>query len=195
MTRARLAGQLRSREAALAAAAAGAALLVLLLSAPVLAAFHAQHQRISLLAQQLGTLRAEAAMAPAVEAQLSDLQRRFGVLPGAIRAPTTSAAQSQLQQTMEGIASVAGSSIRSAQMLPVENANGFQAVAIQYDMSVPMSRLHDLLYGIEAHVPYLFIDNVQISAAQALQPAKDGTSDPPLEVRWTVRGYRWSEAP
>lgn len=186
-----VAERLKARDSAFVAAGVLALVFALLLTLPVVAAFRAQDREIDNSLYQLGLLRAEAATAPVASTHLADMQRRMDASPGAIRATGTALAQSQLQQSMESIAGGAGAAIRSTQMLPTEKANGFESVAIQYDIAVPMSRLRDLLYAIETHVPYLFIDNAQIGASQSWQAGSATAQDPPLDVRWTVRAYRW----
>jgi hypothetical protein len=188
-----LVDNLKSRNGALAAAGTVAVVVVLVLIAPVLALFRAQEADMAASLHQLAVLRAQAATAPAVNAQLAELQRRMAALPGSIQAKTTALGQSQLQQTLESVVSAGGGSIRSAQILPPVKANGFETLAIQYDVAVPMHKLQDLAYAIETHVPYLLVDSVQMSGGQGPQAANGASQDLSLEVRLTVRAYRWGD--
>ena len=185
--------RLKSRNGALAAAGIVAVVVVLVLTAPVLALFRAQDRDMAVSLHQLAVLRAQATTAPAVKTQLAELRRRMAMLPGSIQAKTTALGQSQLQQTLESVVSASGGSIRSAQILPPVKANGFEGLGIQYDVTVPMHKLQDLVYAIEGHVPYLLIDNVQMSGGQVPQAANAPSQDLALEVRWTVRAYRWGD--
>jgi len=57
-----------------------------------------------------------------------------------------------------------------------------------------MAKLRDLIYAIETHTPYLFVDDADIVAQQDWQTGDPQPTNPQLEVRWTIRGYRWSGA-
>jgi hypothetical protein len=53
-----------------------------------------------------------------------------------------------------------------------------------------MSALETLLYGIETHQPYLFLDAIDISTAESWSPDTAGASDPKLAIRLSIGGYR-----
>lgn len=186
--------KIKSRNAAVLAAGLLCALALSLVCAPVFAAFRGQDESIAASLLELSKLRAEAATAGIHQRQLSEIRMRMNSSPGSLRANSVALAQSQLQQTMEALASANGGSVRSSQMLPSSKVSGFDAVGIQYDLAVPMSRLRDLVYAVETHTPYLFIEEAQISAGQNWQNQPSGNRDPILDVRWTVRAYRWGGA-
>ncbi len=194
MTAIQFAGRVKTRDGAIAAAAILGTVLGLLLILPIASAFRSQDRELSKALYRLGVLRARAQLAPAAEGQLAEMRRRMDALPGSLRPATTALAQSQLQQTMESIAGERGATIRSTQILPSQGRHGFETIAIQYDLAAPMSKLQGLLYAIEGHVPYLFIDNVQIGAGQIQQSAAAANQDPMLDLRWTVRAYHWSRS-
>jgi len=45
---------------------------------------------------------------------------------------------------------------------------------------------------VETHDPYLFIDDATIGAGQS---APSASQDLTLELRWTLRAYRWAGRP
>lgn len=183
---------LKSSRAAMGALALATALVLLVVTAPAVALFRAQDIRIDESIRRISVLRAEAAAAPALKMQARKLRQQISRSPGALQASSAALAQSQLQQVLEGIASANGASVRSSQMLPPDHASAFETIAIQDDLTVPMSKLRDLVYAVEMHTPYLFLDNVQIAGSQSWQPSNTLAQDPVLNVRWTVRAYRWS---
>jgi hypothetical protein len=167
------------------------ALVLLAVAAPIVALFRAQDIRIGETLRQISILRAEAAATPGLQAQSRKLRQQISASPGALQASSAALAQSQLQQALEGIATGNGASVRSTQMLPSEQSDGFETVAIQDDLTVPMNKLRDLIYAIETRTPYLFLDNVQIAGSQPWQPMAP-VQDLVLNVRWTVHAYRRS---
>jgi hypothetical protein len=166
-------------------------LAVALVAAPIAILFKAQDDHLARSLSQLAGLRAEAAAGPRFRTQLAELRRSAATVQGAIQSTSTALAQAKLQQTIESLVNGNGSSIRSAQILPASQEHGFETIAIQYDLMVPMSKLGSVLYAIETHVPYLLVDDVQISSSQSWQAANGQPQDPSLDIRWTVRAYRW----
>jgi len=185
-----VAGALKSRHGALGALAVTAILGLALVALAIMALFRTQDDQTDQSLRELALLRAEAATAPALHAQLATLRQDIASSPGALSTSPATLAQSQLQQSLESLISGNGGSIRSTQLQPVDPGGGFAPIAIQHDLIVPMSKLQTLVYAIESHSPYLFLDNVQIAANQAWQ-ASNTIQDPQLTVHWTIRAYRF----
>jgi hypothetical protein len=185
---------LKSRGGALAGAAAIAVFAVLLISLPLVLLFHAQNARIQSAMWELGRSRAQAAIEPVLRKRVAELRQRAATVHGAIPKGSGALAQSQLQQVLESFATQTGASIRSSQMLSPTTRHGFETVAIQYELAVPMSKLQDLAYAIETHVPYLFLDQIQISGTESGQSNTTTSRDPLLNVGWNVTAYRRSSA-
>jgi general secretion pathway protein M len=183
---------LKTRGGAQWAAAALAFVCLLLFLIPVVATFRAQAHKVAYAEAELGHLRAEASVEPALRQQLRDISGRISNLPGLLRGRSLAAAQTELQQSVESLASSSKASIRSTQMLPAIRAGAFDVVQIQYDLTAPMSRLADLTYAIESQEPYMFLRNVQIAGGDNWQSGQVGKGqDIQLNLRWIVRGYRW----
>jgi len=140
---------------------------------------------------QLAFYRAEAALKPQLESQLQNLKQQAASTPGLIGNDSAALAQAQLQDEVKALVTQNGGEVRTAQIVPVSAVNGFQMIAIQYDIMVPMAKLRDLTYAIETHTPYLFIDEADIVSTQDYQSGDPASANPMLEVRWTVHGYRW----
>jgi type II secretion system (T2SS) protein M len=184
----------KGRQGALVAAGiagAGALLIVLLLGFVIFGGQSADTQEA---VHQLAIYRAEMAMRPQLEAQLKALKLQAAATPGLIANDNPQLAQAQLQDEVKAIVVANQGEVRMAQVVPASTVDGFQVIAVQYDLMVPMARLRDLTYAIETHTPYLFIDGADIVSTQDLQSGDPQTANPMLEVRWTVHGYRWSGA-
>lgn len=110
--------------------------------------------------------------------------------PGLIKTSSADLAAAQIQTDLKNLVHANTGEIRTAQTAPVVKTGGFETIAVAYDLTVPLSHLRALTYAIESHTPYLFLDNVEISAPQAAGSATQ--SEPTLELRWTVHGYRWA---
>jgi hypothetical protein len=53
-----------------------------------------------------------------------------------------------------------------------------------------MNRLKDLLYQLEAHTPYLFLDRIAVEVPQNTPPQAQ-TAQPRVDIQFVARGYRW----
>lgn len=140
---------------------------------------------------ELTSLRAQSLARPQAEAAYRAALARANVVPGLIHAANAALAEAQLQSEFKSLADRAGAEIRSTQSLPVVRSGDVDQIAVQFEATVPASRLRDLVYAIETHTPYLTLDDASISApAWAVNDAN--ARDPKLELRWVIRGYRWN---
>ena len=180
----------RTRTGVYTALGLGIVAFALVIVTPVVAAFAAQSGDIDDMLQQLGSYRAEIAAKPALQAQLAELDRQGATVPGVIEGDTTSLAQAQLQRQIKAVVEANQGTLHSVQAMPAVKQGGFETIAVQADLSVPISRLKALAYALSAHRPYLFVDEASISA-----PPSDldnvQVHEQMLDVRWTVHGYRW----
>lgn len=190
MKRAEIIERLKTRTAARWALCVSAAVLMLMIALPIGWGLREQSNRIDVALRHLSRLRAEAAQIPALRARLSEAEEQAASLPGALQAKTAVLGQSRLQQSLEALLSANGATVRSAQVLQPTEEQGFDILGIQYDLAVPMSKLGDLGYVIETRQPYLFLTDISISGGGQIE-ASSQSQDPQLEVRWTVRAYRW----
>ncbi|HEY5337643.1 MAG TPA: type II secretion system protein GspM [Rhizomicrobium sp.] len=158
---------------------------------PILAIYTSQQQEMTDSLHQLALFRAEAAMRPQLETQLRTLRQHGPETPGLIGATSTALAQAQLERDVKAIVETNGGEVHSAQIGETSTIGNLGIVTVQCDLSVPMAHLSALLYAIESHTPYLFVDRADIVAPAGWQAAGTALSNPMLELHWTIRGYRW----
>ena len=184
----------RGRSGALAAAGIAIAVTALLIAGLIVLVFGGQSAATTDSVHQLAVYRAEVALRPELEAALKQARLKASATPGLIASDSVALAQAQLQDEVKSIVTDNQGEVRTAQIVPATNVDGFQVIAIQYDLAVPMAKLRDLIYAIETRTPYLFVDDADIIAQQDLQSGDPQPINPMLDVRWTIRGYRWSGA-
>lgn len=158
---------------------------------PAVLAFRAQSEDTRQALHQLAVYRAEAGIRPALERELKEARQRLSSVPGQIAGTNAPLAQAALQSDVKALVDRNGGNIVSAQIVPTTKTDGFETISVQYDLVVPVTRLSDLMYAIESHTPYLFIDGASISMPQIWQPGDAQAAEPKVEVRWTIHGYRW----
>lgn len=184
---------LLGRRAALAALALGATAAVAaiaLAGAWLLSGADTQSDRL----HELALLQARAESRPQVERALSVLRLQAASHPALLRGESDAIVQAALQSDIKSLVEADGGVVRSAFALPAVAADGLTLISVQYDITVPITKLRQLTYGIESHVPYLFVSAVDVTAPAAW-PADPKAAEPRVEMRWTVSGYRWSAGP
>ncbi len=140
---------------------------------------------------QLGVLKGEAAARPDVERALAALRLQAAAHPSLLRGESDALTQAALQSELKTLVEADGGEVRSAFALPAVAQNGLTLISVQYDITVPVTKLRRLAYDIESHLPYLFVSGVDVTAPQSW-PSDPKAAAPRVELRWTISGYRRS---
>ncbi|HEX4080118.1 MAG TPA: type II secretion system protein GspM [Rhizomicrobium sp.] len=181
---------LRGRRGAFLAVGVLAVLFVAAVALPVTAMFEAQAQDRREALAQLAAYRAQEAQRPVLDARLAALQEGAKSVPGLLTASSAELAQAQLQSNMKELIDKNGGSLLSAQLLPPTKVKGFDSVSIEYDVTIPLSNFSSLVYAVETHVPYYFVDSADFVMPPNWRPTSP-IQDPSMEMRWTIHAYRW----
>lgn len=181
---------LRGRKGAFIALGAVFVLFLLVVALPVGALFEAQAENRAEALAQLTAYRQQEAQRPALAARLAALQEGAKSVPGLLTASSAALAQAELQSDMKQLIDRTGGSLLSAQLLPPTKVKGFDSVAIDYDVNIPLSRFSSLIYSVETHTPYYFIDTADFVMPPNWRPDIRG-QDPSMEIRMTIHAYRW----
>lgn len=116
---------------------------------------------------RLGRLQRIAAARPALEQQLTEIDRNSDADVYYLAQTAPNLAATELQQQARAVIESNGGRLASTQVLPVENEAGFTRVAIRVQMLVTdLEALQKSLYALESAQPLLFIDEVQMRARQ-----------------------------
>lgn len=183
-------GKFAGRTAAIIALGAAVVVVVAVISLTLVLLYGGQSEETAENLRTLGRFHAEIDARPQIESVYADLKNRLAEMPPLVHAASGAPAAAQVEAAIRKIVSENGGEIRSSQSMPSANANGFEVVSVDCDLTVPASHIQGLLYAVETSRPYLFIDTADISA-----PTETGANaDPAYELRWTVHAFRWSDA-
>jgi general secretion pathway protein M len=168
------------------------ALAVLLLGAAisVYAVAAASKQATEEALDRLSAYQSAIATRPQLEAQLERLRQQSGSLIGLVPGASAPLAAASIQNDVRTMALQVGGELRSTQNLPPSRVESFEKIEVHCDATVPMNRLKDLLYEIEAHTPYLFLDRLSMEVPQDVSPRPD-SMQLRVDIQFVVRGYRW----
>jgi hypothetical protein len=124
--------------------------------------------------------------------RLAALQQSAQSVPGLLTGSSAALAQAQLQSDMKELIERNGGALLSARLLAPASANGFDVISISYDMTVPLGRFRTLLYAVETHTPFYFVNDADFIMPPNWKPGNAQNPDPAMEVRWTIHAYRWN---
>ena len=179
----------RERLLALALLAGFITLLCLGLGISLVSAFSEQSARLEYAAKRLAAYEVRRDQIPLLEKHLAGIKTQDASSSGLLTDRTAPLAAASIQSRLRPLLNRHGAEIRSIQNLPVIEEDGFEKTAVQYVFSLPESGLRDVLYAVETATPYLFLDEVSIRRPENVSEISGVL--PPLDIRWTVTGYRW----
>ena len=139
----------------------------------------------------LARYQALEAARPQVEAELRQMQERNAAMSGLVEGKSAALAAAAVQSDVKTIVESNGGTVLSSQNIPPTTADGFEKIEIRYDISLPLGSLKNIIYQIETHTPYLFIDSVNMRMPENWQPGNGPAPAPAMEAQWVVRAYRW----
>ena len=125
----------------------------------------------------------------ALQAELKELKEHRRPAGGLLDGTNESIAAAQLQEQLKsGVDRVSGD-LRSTQVLPTRDDNGFRRVAVRAQLLVDLAALQQIVYRLEAGSPYLFLDNVEIARRPDNRSRSQAAEDPMLDVQFDLFGY------
>jgi general secretion pathway protein M len=138
-------------------------------------------ERMESVAQTLPALRQSAAGARAKGPEAASL----------LEGGNDAIAAASLQQIIQDMASRAGASLSSMEVLPATQVGGYRRVGVHVAVSAPWPVLIHLLQAIEQASPRMVADDVQLHGARLIVQSLD----PALDAGFTVVAFRAGEAP
>jgi len=138
----------------------------------------------------ISELRQMAAMRPALDAELKTLEARGKTLPGFVTGTTPALAAASMQSEIKRIIESKGGQVRSTQDLSPAREHGVERIGVRFDITTSLEALPRIVYEIEAHSPYFFIDNLEIRAPEDARPETYVADKPILIIHWDVYAYR-----
>jgi len=181
-----------SRSLALALLLGLVLLVYALVVAPLIASYRQSEIAVAEAQELLAGYRSVAARRDALEAQLAALADRQDDSGLYLAGTTDALAAAALQDHVKGAIEGSGGNLRSIQILPAEDDEGFRRVGVRAQLTATVNDLLRILHGIEGGTPFLFVDALEINNRRARRRSRDEaeTMDPVLLVRLDVAGYQ-----
>ena len=161
---------------------------------PLLDRFAGYRDTVAQAEEQLPRLRRLAAMAPSLEAELARIERDPTARTRQLTGANDALAAADLQNRLGRIAAANAVVLRSTQILPPEEEEGFRRIAVRVALEGDTPALLKILRGLETAPTLLFVDNLEIRARSGGRVRRDpvGGTEKPAElllIRFDLAGY------
>jgi general secretion pathway protein M len=158
-------------------------------AAPLVAWHAEQAERLE---QRQTLARRMAALAetlPALQAQAA-ATTKSGRAPNAVLEGNTDAvASAALQQLVQAMATGAGTSLSSVEVLPAEAVGDYRRIGLHVALAAPWPALVHLLQSIELASPPMLVDDLRVHGPPM------GTAALPMDASFTVLAFRAGRPP
>lgn len=171
---------------ALLAAIPGAAWL--LIGAPLLDRYEEAGARVERLSLSLGHAERIIAQLGTLRSRLAELKNRSAEQEGFLKGENESVVGAQLQARLKQLLESVHGELKTTQIMAPRDDGKFRRVTVRGQMSLDGSSLQQMLYELEAHPPFLFIDNLRIDSRAAPQSGSEERLEILLDVYGFIRG-------
>lgn len=130
-----------------------------------------------------------------LQARLDALKQQHATEAGLIEAANPAVAGATLQTEIRRVIAAHGGMLRSVQPLPPSQEASYQKIAVRIDTTVPSNRLIDVLYDLEAAVPYLLAETFELRAPESPNAPKGAHGHPEVTLRADLYGYMRAATP
>jgi general secretion pathway protein M len=129
-------------------------------------------------------MEALAATLPSLQARAAARTEKGPVSSAMLQGETDAVAGAALQQMVQEMASAAGTSLSSIEVLPAETIGGYRRIGLHVALAAPWPVLVHLLQSIEAATPPMLVDDLR------LQGPPMGNAALPMDTSFTVLVFR-----
>lgn len=127
---------------------------------------------------------------PSLKAAMTQFEQEQPLAPFLLTGSNPALAAAGLQRRLQDIAAKHGVRIVSVRVQPPVPDGPLQRISVQARLSADTAGLRDILYELEANRPYVFVDDLTITA----RPRRRNVSSDVLEIRITLSGLRAPDA-
>ena len=157
---------------------------------PIYKAYAATGEDIAAAQGDIGRYRRIIAELPALKAAVAQFEQEQPLAPFLLSGSNPALAAAGMQRRLQEIAGKHGVRIVSVRVQPPVPDGPLERISVQARLSSDTAGLRGILYELEANRPYVFVDDLTITA----RPRRRNVSDDVLEVRISLSGLRKPDA-
>jgi len=125
-----------------------------------------------------------------LEAQLKAAYAADKTVLGLASGANAAVVAADLQGQVKHIVESKGGEMRSAQNVTAAAADAVEKIELHHDFTLPLGALTDVLYQVETHTPYLFVDSLEIHVPDTVPAEGREPQATAASVRWILHAYR-----
>lgn len=160
----------------------------LLIIEPERAAFAEQDTRIERAIQLLARYERIIGEEAGLRAEIERLRQSDGSPDPFLKGESSQIIAAELQNQIQNMVSGEPGDIRSIQVLPETQEDGFEKIGLRVTLTAAVPAMQKVFYDIETAVPALFIDNLDVRTN--IRRRRNVETTDRLQVRFDVFGYR-----
>jgi len=160
-----------------------------LVAVPFTAAFDAEETRIERATALLARYEKALDDEPNLRAEIEALRKSDGSPDPFLKGESTQIIAAKLQNRIQTLVAGEPGDIRSIQVLPESEEDGFEKIGLRVTMTAGIPTMQKVFYDIESSVPALFIDNLDVRT-NIRRRRRNTESTNRVQIRFDVFGYR-----
>lgn len=165
------------------------ALAWIILVGPIRADFDAQQTRILRATELLERYEKALDSEPNLRAEIEKLRKSDGSPDPFLKGDSSQIIAANLQNRIQTLVADEPGDIRSIQVLPETEEEGFEKIGLRVTLTAGIPTMQKIFYDIEASVPALFIDNLDVRT-NIRRRRRNTESTNRVQIRFDVFGYR-----
>jgi general secretion pathway protein M len=165
------------------------ALAWIILVSPIRADFDAQQTRIQRGTELLQRYEKALDNEPNLRAEIEELRKNDGSPDPFLKGDSSQIIAANLQNQIQTLVAGEPGDIRSIQVLPETEEEGFEKIGLRVTLTAGIPTMQKIFYDIEASVPALFIDNLDVRT-NVRRRRRNTESTNRVQIRFDVFGYR-----
>jgi len=155
---------------------------------PILQSLQESRDAIADAATRLSRIKAIAATKPELEKLAAQMASDMGHSDAFLRADTEALAGAALQERLRQLTGAQGISLGAIQWAGGRTESGLGRISVRVQVTTTIGPLYELLGQVEATMPLLFIDDIDIQASGSSDPGQPQQAGP-LSVSFECYGY------
>jgi general secretion pathway protein M len=158
------------------------------IAAPLLDEVSSTEESIAQLRDALGRYERAGRSLDQRQAELTALKARQSTADGFLQGANETLVAAEIQNRIKTLAEQSKGELKSTQILPPQEEGKFRRITVRSQMTLKLAAAQRVFYGLEASMPMLFLDNVNLRARSDRRTDEAG-DDPVLDIRFDVYGY------
>jgi hypothetical protein len=156
---------------------------------PFLSDFERDSQTIEQLHMVLARYQGAGRELPDLTTRLEELRGRGPAQAGYLEGPNETVTAAILQERLKSLVQSHGGLLKSTQVIANKDDGEAKRITVRGEIVATVATLQRVIYDLEAGLPILFIDNLDVRTMVGPRGGTDGDQDVQIEIHFDVYGF------